>query len=680
METSAGMTREEYNIKVIQHANTLKDIATKAQPKDLLDRIERYYRGSYDKRRDKIVNQRNVIKGIVETKVTLVADSQIKTTVVPVPKSSSDLSNYLNAKDKANIMDDCVKEVFRLNNFDSFKIKTIRDMIKKIAICEITLDENQSVHINRIAPINFFPDPNASNVKSMNYCVIRERCSPITVKKQYPEYAEKLDKLSKDSSDNKRQEGAPMGVVTTTAEGGTYQSYVYNDPGSITKNHEDIILWKLYLKDDSTYTAAELSTKNEEEKAFLEEQKYKYPHGRLIIFPDNSKDIVLKDEPIDYKFTDGDLPIEIAYNIEGETIWECAGEVEDLFENQNRINNAYSTVQRMVGKYGSWLCFDPRTGLKKGDFVNETILQVENMQAAGTPAVVTNNTLDKLNFMLDYMQRLIEDSHKIARLNEQMISGNKEPEVRSGEQVDALNESPMAGIRALQRQYKDFLIRLTRKIIILIQQYYNVPRIVRATEGVFYRLPTAGKGNIEAYKEVEQPDGSKKVQQIKEIQGDLSVGEFDIEVIAGSERPRSRAENAQLMLQLRELGMMGQGIDATEQILAELDVPDRGIIMERLRKEKKEEKPAIMTTPEMATAWAKVFSALEGYSLARDEVLKRYGLPNKRDKLQDAPIQEITKQSEVRDVVAILPETVSDQPEEQMAGQQAAFVKSALKG
>jgi len=671
-------TQQEYNSQLVKHLTKLLDAAKAGQPSAKIKKIEKYYLGSFDQKTDSLSNQYNITKGIVETKTTLTLGAQIKPTVIPDTKSMATVDSLTSMNKIAAVIDDTLKDVLKKNSYQSFRQATIRDLVKRICVAETIWDaDKQEIQIKRVPFGRFYPDPSMCSIESANYIFIEEFYSPITLKAKYPAMADKITNKSGEGSASGNK-GDIQGVITGTAGDQTNQAFSYGDPASVSRSSKDIKVWKCYLKDDSTFTAEELSAKGSTDKENMQELKAKYPNGRMILFIDGLKDGVLDDKPIDYGFG---FPVEVCYNIEGNTVWEGSGDVESLFEIQDRINNAYAQVKKLVGQAGSWILNDPKNGLKKSDFVNKAVLEVENMGSAGNvPQMLTSNTIDKLNMLTAYLDQLVTAAYDMARLNKQMVSGNQEEATESGEQVKALNESALEGIWALQQNYKDFLVRLTNKVILLIQQYYTTARIIRIAEGKsFIRIPTKGSmqmtpeggqepQNIEKYEETK--DG--KLELVDSIRGDLSLGRYEIDVIAGSECPRSKSENSNLYLNLQGAGLLGSGVETTALLLEQLDVPNRQLIIENI---KNTPPPTIFDSPDMVKSCCELMKSLEGFTAAKREVLKKFGLPDKPDSLADAPVQEVTKESEVTDVVQLAPALISDDPQIQQLGQQLAVQK-----
>jgi hypothetical protein len=64
-----------------------------------------------------------------------------------------------------------------------------------------------------------------------------------------------------------------------------------------------------------------------------------------------------------------------------------------------------------------------------------------------------------------------------------MLSGERPTGVNSGQMVRDLVESPMSSIREMQRNFKNFLTDISNKAVVLVQLYYNQPRIIRMASG-----------------------------------------------------------------------------------------------------------------------------------------------------------------------------------------------------
>jgi hypothetical protein len=230
----------------------------------------------------------------------------------------------------------------------------------------------------------------------------------------------------------------------------------------------------------------------------------------------------------------------------------------------------------------SIICYDSnQLDLGEDDFVNAFAMAIDNMRTNGVPQVLTNNTISEITGLLEYIKQLKDEAKEIARVNDIMIAGSTPTQVKSGVAIEALMESPQASIRSIQRAFREFLMEFSEKTVTLIQKYYNTPRIIALAEGRYAVL------NVVPSLEGE-PQTSVKVFNQGEVEkqiNNLQVGEYGVDIIAGTEVPRSRAEQSQLMTSLVQQGMLGDMNDPAmkEQYFKALDLPNYRAIMQILK-------------------------------------------------------------------------------------------------
>ena len=222
--------------------------------------------------------------------------------------------------------------------------------------------------------------------------------------------------------------------------------------------------------------------------------------------------------------------------------------------------------------------------------------------------------------MIEYIKVLKEQAYEIARVNPSLISGQKQDGVDSGRMVAMLNESPMTAINEIQKLVKRFIITQGEKNITLIQMYYNVPRIIKLAGGDFAVLQPQinkvdengetlldenGQPQVEVNPliEIYKQNAEKELQAVEEIKADLSLGEYEVDVIAGAQMPRSRAEKAQIYMQLAQMGKIPDTKTGTELLLSALDIPDKTGILEAIDEQQTQiqnSQPPISLDPETA--------------------------------------------------------------------------------
>ena len=560
--------------KLLEHLEDLKKraIGEKQKYTDKFKKYDKYYSGEFNE--TNYSSQYNIIKGIVEAKTSLILDNEIVSSVIPRTKSFADIKQINIMQDLSDVLNDCNKNVLVNNNKDTLKRELVFNANKYgCGIWETTwhqddVDNLGDIKISSICPTKFYPDLSAKTVQDMNYCFIEEVYSSATLKKKYPEHADKI-KPQETSEEGVTDYSLkkPTGTAITDTDGFINQIYTYGEGQESIEESKNIKVWKCYLKDDSTFL--------DEDEDGKKNLRFNYPNGRLLVYIDGAKDYLLEDKAIDYPFG---FPIDIFRFGEG-----ILGDspVKYLTEMQDRINKAFERIRYLIGAYMSAAVITADSGLNANNFINQTVLMVEEKQFG--PEVFTNNTLSEISTLLEYIRYLKDAAYEIARINPQLISGERPAGVTSGAQIEALNESPMTSIREAQKILKETIISQGNKNITLIQLFYNLPRIIRISEGKEYvQIPMQTPEGVDSNPIQIYEKGEEGLIVKREIKGDLSIGEYEIEVIAGTELPRSRTEKAALTMQLVQMGIIDvTTIEGVNTLLTALDYPERRALVEQ---------------------------------------------------------------------------------------------------
>ena len=596
-------------LPILEHLEELKNKAVSENKKRHTDykKYREYYEGSY-----KDGNQLNIIKGIIDTKTSLVLDFEAVSSVVAKSKSFANLDQIALMNSIADILNDCNTHVLKENDIDGIKRAVVHNKnVCGIGIAETTWKQSDDeelgdVQIISVDPLNYFPDTTAKKVDDCNYIFKKEIVSSITLKKDYPQFADRIEKAKgADEQDKYNKDKTPNQGAINTVGNDINTTQIYADgkepqDGSIS-NAKNVVIWNAYLKDDSTF----IDTKDTKKQQLM----LQYPNGRFIRWVEGADDYLLEDKPID-------LPTGYPFDvIEGDS------DVKYLIETQNRIDKAYRKIRLLIGGYVSFLAHTPDADVTDQEIIDQLTIEVDQL---GQMEIITNNTLDRLNEMINYIKVLKEQAYEIARVNPSLISGQKQDGVDSGRMVAMLNESPMTAINEVQKLVKRFIITQGEKNITLIQMYYNVPRIIRLAGGDFAVL----QPQINQYDENGQPildengqpqvevnpliqiyheNAEKELQAVKTLEADLSVGEYEVDVIAGAQMPRSRAEKAQIYMQLAQMGKIPDTKTGTELLLNALDIPDKTGILEAIEEQQAQienSQPPISMDAELA---AKLF-------------------------------------------------------------------------
>jgi hypothetical protein len=608
---------------------------------------------------NEVKNTENVIRQIVECKTTLSLDNMITLQVVPQLGSFEDIKSMGLLQKIADIRNDALTQILKENNFDKFKERAMRwGEIAGFAPAEVVFDAQKSsrgeVVLNNLDPRCVKWDKSAKSIKDVSYFGVEIEMSAQSAKKMYAtkdgqedvKLCEVIDNAAGIKKDNVR--GKKGGVISYKDDSGNggqaYAEQKNNTEGSI----KVIKLVRLYLKDDSMY----LHTENDSNQETQEKQEWRqqYPHGRMVVFiPNEQFQTILKDDALPKSFSDC-FGIAVFNPLDLDTI-DGHGEVEPLMFIQERINAAYQRMWWLAAAYvSSILVPNGALELNQGDLVNATLTLIDGIKMGEAPAILTNNTIEQIQYIIAQIEMLEAKALKIARINESMLSGERIDGVTSGEQSKDLKESPMAGIRQIQRNFKDFLTDIGNKCMTLIDEYYDVHRLIKLTtkmDNATYAAFTA-EGDQKAI--ILYDDAGMVVDKMLQNPD----WKFQVEVTAGTEVARTRKENAMVIDKLYNEGKLGDpnDPDVLDIYFTAIDLPNRRALVQFIKgkqEAKKPPRPAYDDT-EYMKALAPLLKDLEGFTSAKQALLRANDLPDKIDGVADAPIQSITNRGDTMEV------------------------------
>jgi hypothetical protein len=439
---------------------------------------------------------------------------------------------------------------------------------------------------------------------------------------------------------------------------------------------KEVCLITLYLLDDSVYAPDE---KDDTDEADLKKEYTRaYPNGRVITFSLNEKDkLILCDEPASESFKNlGNMDI---YNpIYTDSLAGKSG-IDCILPVQDRINGLFA-------KYREKISYDFDTLVGSEDFADDNAIvrsgftKMENFTQERVPVAISNNGISKGVELLDAIEKLIKGAYDLAHVNATMVSGERQQGTTSGEQVEALQESPMVDIRSRQRNFREWYTSVAEKCVTYIIENYTEQRMIQmssnALGATMAQIKTDGQGQ-------------KTIEFLKEIQGTVQMiksvpfrqdWRFKVSCIAGTEIPRSRRENARLADEIVASPLMQSGnIELIEMYLTAKDFPNTRAVVSLLRKqaEEKAKNPTpmadkMLANPQLMTAAANMFKAMTGFSKAQGQWLQKLGLDPTTDTITTAPAQDITAKSQVKDIALLAPQQVSENEIQATFGHQQA--------
>lgn len=646
----------------------------------------------------------NIIEEIIETKVNATLDAPFTIQVVPSISPLKDINEIKNQQIVADVLNEEVHNVLKCNNFNELKEQVIRyGEIMGFSAVQTMIDEvddKAEIKLQYISPENIRFDKGAKSVKELSFVAYKKSVPPQVVKDMYCKNEDGsydldkcllIDKIT--SSNTETQSNKTENIVGYKTEHTSGLAY-NNSIGGIQAG-KVVELVEMFIIDTSVY--APTNEDNEEIREVKQEGIYKYPNGRLIVFTlkgESESGLILKDKPAPKGFKnlaniDIFNPLTLN-NIEGKS------EVEDLIPIQNRINGTLSKMAFLTSQnINAILVPDGTIEIGDDEFIAQSIIKTNKFALDGstTPQVIKNEMITEATKLEPILQRYEKSAYTKAHLNETMINGARQIGTTSGEQVEQLNESPMSSIRLIQKNLKNFIVEIGNKIVSLIQEYYTEDRIISIATGltvdnIQIKYAKFGVDTITNQQFIQLIDEAQNVAQTIMLNRDWK---YTIEVVAGTEIPRSRKELAMTMERIFTSGMLStnQDVDLLEQYLKALDIPNYRAIIQLLRQKQQQAQDqqaqsqlniqTVLLDPNLSKNFAEIFKGLEGFSKAKGQILSYLGLDASTDTFTTAPVQSITSKSSATDIATVVPSKISNNPEVQVEGQDNAVADKLIK-
>ena len=664
-----------------------------------------YYDGKLNDRyfdnEDKTSN--NIIEEIIETKVTATLDAPFTIQVVPSISPLKDLTEIKNHQTVADIFNEELHHILKDNDFDELKEQVVRfGEIMGFSAVQTYIteeDDRENIKLDYISPENIRWDKSATKAKDLSFIAYKQCLVPSVVKEKYCKnedgsYNEELCKLidsittsqSQEGSQNPKGNGRVVAYKTDNAGGLAYNTGA-TDGIQAGKVVELVVM---YLVDTSVYSPNE--NDNIKTQNLKKESVYRYPYGRMITFALSEKDsLILDDKPAPKGFMNL-ANIDIFNTMKINRI-EGKSEVEDLIPIQNRINGTLAKQSFLVSQnVNSIVSPDGIMDIQDDEVVSQTIIKIDKLNPDGSNPLFTikNDSITEATKLEAIIQRYERQAYKKAKLNETMINGARQIGTTSAEQVESLNESPMASIRMIQKNLKNFIIDIGTKIVKLIQEFYTEDRYIEISTGLNVNdiaIKYAKLGmNENGEQSIALYDEAMNLAQEIVLNSDW---EYKIEVVAGTDIPRSRKELASTIERIFTSGILNtnQDIDLLELLLKSLDIPNYRAIIQLLRQKQQAQASqdvpidlkSIFLNPNLSKAFADIIKSLEGFSQAKGQILNSLGLDASPDTFSSAPVQTITSKSSATDIATIIPSKVSQNPVQQIEGEENAVADKLIK-
>lgn len=630
----------------------------------------------------------NIVRQIVEAKLTATLDAQFSAAVVPKIYSFADMATINDIQAVADVLDTGLKKVLADNKSDEFKEYVARWGFILFGGSQVVWDEEKNdIIVTGIDPRDIRWNKGARKIEDMTMIAYMRQLDVAKAKQIYGrnpdgsyniEVCEKLDQAAGERIEKKDQ-GNNKAVGNYSIDGDVQaagMAFIKNTAGKGSGKIVPVVIMFIF---DGTLDAPEENDTNDD---LSEKQQLKmaYPNGRIVAFiPDKEKQIILDDKPAPECFKSlGNIDI---FNTISFGSISDGGEVEQIAPIQERINGTRRKLRSLIGGDISSVLFDERMRGIVGDdaLVNYPVQFIEGL-GNFTPPVVDNGMIEKAIKLREIIEGYKQDARELARINETWMSGVQQEGVQSGDHADALNESAMASIRSVQRNFKDYFISVCEKIVSLMVHNYTDQRLIEIATGVdqkqyaMFDSQTDDQGNEQ--KSLKFIDEAGRIVREIKMSDDW---QFKVEVSSGTDIPRSRREYSRLVDEVAMSPIMQTGnIPLIEMYLTAKDFPNRRALVDLLKKQQEQaakNQPQGLqllqqaaSKPDLLKAWGEFIKDLAGYPKAQGASLRMLGLDGTAGTIVDLPASEVTSKSEAKDIALIAPAQISQDPKQAMFG------------
>ena len=641
--------------------------------------------------KDQTHSNDNIIQPICETKVSNIMDAQFEIAVVPATGAYYDMDSIKDCRAVADILNDAIRGIEKENQSEICDEMVLRDG-ENSGLGSSKVDWSTKDKPEGDVVIKNIPARDLRWLDNVLFA-FREELSVQEVKELYckdengdfvEELCQEIDDISEIKIGNKDRKytGAVINYKddTNSSAGQAFASKGYI--GGIQAG-KVVNLITLYLLDDSCYAP------DEDDDTIKEEMKEvfrkAYPNGRKIVFNNNNEDkLILCDEALPENFRNlGNIDVYnpiIRKGISGES------PLKIIYPIQDRIDSLYAKYRLKVGWDVDTRIVDSDFGIEDSALVNGPITKVEgfNDRKGAMSEPLTNEGIEKGARILEAIEKLKQSAYEKAGLNQTMLSGYRQTGTSSAEQVEALQESPMVKIRRQQRNFINYRIARAEKCLLFVMSNYSDQRFISLSAGIdgakIAQIKTDPQTNQKEIALLQEVGG--KVKELRSIAFN-DKWKFKVECTAGTGIARSRKELGKLTDEIAASPVMASGdLDMIEMYLDAKDYPQRRALMTLLRnKQTQAQDPtaktaalqkSLWTNPNIAKAFSDVFTGLEGFPEAQQQILRNFGLIGTTGTITSLPAHLVTAKSDALDIAAVAPAQVSNKPEQAIFGNKVA--------
>ena len=437
-------------------------------------------------------------------------------------------------------------------------------------------------------PFYCFPDPNSRNIndrKRGRFFIYAEPMDVELIKDKWPD---KGKFVKSDLMDLMKGDKTDLGDVR-------FVSPVDNK--TILEGERD-----LDMKDDNKalvitcWYVDNYSEKDEPQKDGTLLKKKSYPNGRKTVISNN---VILEDR--ENPFDHGMFPFSRLLNYMLPREFWGISDVEQLESPQTIFNKLVSYSLDVLTIMGNPIWLVPTSsGVDTDNLFNRPGETVE-YDGNNAPQRVEGVQLQPYVFgLIDRMKKWFDDIS-----GSQEVSRGSRPEgVDTGIVVTALQEAAQTRLR-LQSKFIDACLQECGQMYVQnTLQFYRTPRIIRLTgkdsASAYFRMSIEDRPNAETGETDRVAIVSIPGQEATSTKEYAIRGNFDVKIVTGSSLPFAKAEKTNMAFKLFDAGASDK-----EQLLKDVDHPEREQILQRLQEQEQKMMEAEMAkqgTPPPAPA------------------------------------------------------------------------------
>lgn len=314
------------------------------------------------------------------------------------------------------------------------------------------------INVSVVPAKYIYPDPDATSEDDCRF-IIQRTPKPLWMIKKHQSgkgiYVKADDSIS-------------MEPDSTTKSAETSREYMGTGAG-VDAKHNRAWEYEIWVKDDSEHEEDEFP---DEEKGY-KKGDLKYPNGKKIVI---AGDILLEDGG--NPFEDGDHPFVFLHDYEQTDSFWSLGDVENIIDINEDINKIVSRLNEYVkNTCHTTIVYDEECGIDEKS-VNNLEGNIIKKNAAGTVQVVPPPSWP--GFIFEILTVWKQDT-ELSTGTREVLQGRSPKAGTSGAAFERLQEFALSRVRKRARNVDNALVRVGKKFVSRIRQFYPENRQIRIT-------------------------------------------------------------------------------------------------------------------------------------------------------------------------------------------------------